>query len=100
LPAVSNVEKIIEENKRIIREDLLRRLEQSQQYIPQVAHLLPYNPNPTPLEVLEQQHKFLLMQQQLMAHQYLSPQPPASHGLPPSWPVVPSIFNLPTPSPQ
>ena len=62
LPAVSNVEKIIEENKRIIRADILRRLEQSQQFIPQVAHLLPYNPNPTPLEVLEQQHKFLLLQ--------------------------------------
>jgi hypothetical protein len=51
---VSNVEKIIEENKRIIRADILRRFEQSQQFIPQVAHLLPYNPNPTPLEVLEQ----------------------------------------------
>ena len=52
----------MEENKRIIREDLLRKLEQSQQYIPQVAHLLPYNPDPTSQEVLEQQSKFLLMQ--------------------------------------
>jgi hypothetical protein len=32
---------------------------------------LPYNPNPIPLEVLEQQHKFLLLQQQLLAQQYL-----------------------------
>ena len=72
LPAVSNVEKIIEENKRIIRADILRRLEQTQQFIPQVAHLLPYNPNPTTLDVLEQQHKFLLLQQQLLAQQILN----------------------------
>jgi hypothetical protein len=34
LPAVSNVERIIEENKRIIREDILRQLEKTNQITP------------------------------------------------------------------